>query len=233
MTRYITLLSSLGMVSACAQTAFEGGEASVCLGSDAATAIPVTAKATWEVTGMVTAVRDFDPTDSTTSNCGSNISTAIDVLDMTGTTWTLGYGILDSQGKQSLPEIDLAIDETVNVIVRQSESGLARGFVIRDGSGIIAAVDEGTGGGALTKEDLDGLTISHGYAVGNSTDECGEMEGTQIDFRGSTSAKTSPFGTTTVEIDGMPLEAIAIDSYYWTDSECDDAVGQLTWAIFR
>ena len=69
--------------------------------------------------------------------------------------------------------------------------------------------------------------------MGNSTDECGEMEGTQIDFRGSTSAKTSPFGTTTVEIDGTPLEAIAIDSYYWTDAECDDAVGQLTWAIFR
>jgi hypothetical protein len=233
MTHRYTFLSALVLLSACAGPEFESGEAAVCLGSDATTPIPVTAKATWEVTGMVTAVRDFDAADEATTNCGSNISSAVDIVDVTGTTWTLGYGILDSKGEHKLPELDLAVDDTVNLTVRQSDDGMSRGFVIHDGQGIVAAMDEGTAGGALKDDDLDGLEVRRGFAIGTSKDDCGKMEGTQITFKGSGKSTSSPFGSTMVNLEGTELEAFAIDSFYWTDSACDDALDQLTWAIFR
>jgi hypothetical protein len=233
MNKRPTLLATLVLLGACAGLDFEGGDAAVCLGSDEATPIPITAKAAWEVTGMVTGIRDFDASDSATMSCGSPTSTAVDIVDMTGTTWTVGYGILDSNGKQALPELDLLEDDTVNLIVRQSEDGLSRGFVIRDGMGLVAAMDEGTGGGALKESDVDGLEVSRGVAIGSSKDDCGKMEGTQISFRGASKVTTSPFGSTMVEVNDAELQAFAIDSFYWTKSSCDDTADQLTWAVFR
>jgi len=233
MTQRQALISTLVLLGACAGPEFESGEAAVCLGSDASTPIPVTAKATWEITGIVTAVRDFDAKDSATTNCSSTISTAVDIQDGMGTTWTLGYGILDSKGEHALPELDLLVEETANLVVRQSDDGQSRGFVIHDGQGIVAAMDEGTAGGALDESDLNGLEVSRGHAIGTSKNDCGDMEGTQITFKGSDTVASSPFGSTTVTLDGVELEAFAIDSFYWTDAECAEPIDQLTWAIFR
>ena len=233
MTNRHAMLASLVLLGACKGPDFESGDAAVCLGSDEATPIPVTAKANWEVTGMVTGIRDFDASDNATMSCDTPTSTAVDIIDMTGTTWTLGYGILDSKGEQALPELDLELDETVNLIVRQSDDGLSRGFVIHDGQGVVAAMDEGTAGGALHDSDVDGLEVSRGATIGSSKDDCGKMEGTQIAFKGEQKLTTSPFGSTMVEVDGAELQAFAIDSYFWAKSTCDEAADQLTWAVFR
>jgi hypothetical protein len=233
MTHRLLIFSSLTLLGACAGPDFESGEAAVCLGSDSPTPIPVTAKANWEVTGMVTAIRDFDASDSATMSCSSPVATAVDVLDSTGTTWTLGYGIVDAKGDQTLPDLDLDLDTTVNLIVRQSTDGLSRGFVIHDGLGVVAAMDEGVNGGALDPADVDGLSVTRGTAIGFSKDDCGKMEGTQITFDGESTVSSSPFGSTTVDLDGVALQVYAIDAYYWTRSTCDDEIDHLTWAVFR
>ena len=227
------MLWTVALMGGCASNEFESGEAAVCLGNDEPAPIPVTAKANWEVTGMVDAVRDFDASDSANTNCSSAVSTAVDVVDATGTTWTLGYGILDSKGNQELPQLDLIEGETINLIVRQNESGLSRGFVIHDGQGVVAAMDEGIAGGALNEDDVNGLIVARGLPIGTSKDDCGKMEGTQIAFEGTSKVTTSPFNSTYVEIDDTELQAFAIDSFYWTKTSCTDAEDKLAWAVFR
>jgi len=233
MTQRYAFLTSLALLGACAGPEFESGEAAVCLGSDHPTPISVTAKADWEVTGQITEVRDFDAADGATMNCNSATATAVDVLDMTGTTWTLGYGILDPRGDQALPDLDLDLDDTVNLIVRQSDDGMSRGFVLYDGNGVVAAMDEGTAGGALEDEDVSGLEVARGVAVGTSKDDCGKMEGTQITFRASERVHASPYSETSVQVDGTELQAFAIDSFYWSKTSCNDVADQLAWAVFR
>jgi hypothetical protein len=232
--RRVTRFVCLSVLGACAGPDFESGDAAVCLGTNGETQISETATASWDVAGQVNDVREFNASDDATMSCGGTATTAVDVVDFSGATWTLGFGIRDAKGKDAQPELDLAIGDSVDLLFRQEvDGGIARGFVLYDGNGLVAAMDDGTDGGALAAGDVENLKVNRGAEVGSTKDDCGKMEGTVISFQADTRTNIAPFDTTTVELNGTRMDAFAIDSYYWSKVKCDDASDRLTWALFR
>lgn len=218
----------------CKTTSFDAGEATLCLTHDGGQGIHGNADATWDVTGIVTDVRELDGEEIPGLDCGAEASTAVDIQETSGRTWTMAFGILDEMGEDATPPIDLSINDTINFMFRQ-KSGIvtSRGMLIRDGNGLVAAMDEGIGGGALENGDVEGLEVTRGLDVGESKEDCGKRAGTQITFEGSQSISLRPFSQSTLELDGGSYEVTSISSYYWAKTRCDDATDQLAWALFR
>ncbi len=224
----------LGGLTACAGPDFESGNAAVCLKSNGGTQVHEAADGAWNMSGRVAEVRTFTQMDESSLNCSSDGTTAIDIVDLDGNKWTLGYGMKNNRGKDAMIDLDVQMDSSVDLLFRQGiGDGVARGFVLRDGAGLVAAMDNGLNGGVLSESDLPGLQIHRGSDVGVNQDDCGKMEGTVIEFEADERTTVVPFGHKTIEIDGKELTAYAIDSYYWSKATCDDEPDLLSWAVFR
>jgi len=224
----------LSTLTACAGPDFESGQASVCLKNEGDTPVHEAADGTWEVSGRVDAVRAFTALDEASLNCGSMGTTAVDIIDFDGNKWTLGFGIQNDRGKDVAFDLDVQEDSSVDLLFRQEVgTSTARGFVLRDGAGLVAAMDNGVADGVLDESDLSGLSVDRGRDIGMAKDDCGKMAGTIIDFEADERTTITPFGQKNIRLDGVQLSAYAIDSYYWSRAKCNDEPSLLSWAVLR
>ena len=233
--RNIATISLIGLGACAPQANIRSGEIALCIANDSGTTLNPSATASWDATGRVQSITELDGNSVPGLDCAENSAYAIDIEESTGTVWTLAYGITDHAGDQVAPSLDLMEGDTVNVIFQQTQNqpDPARGFVVIDGSGLVAAIDNGLSGGALDNAAIDGLNVNRGLAIGDNKEECGLRSGTQIEFRGSTTVAIEPFSTATVNIGASNFEVFAISAYFWSKANCDENIDELSWAIFR
>ena len=233
--RNIAIFSFISLGACAPEANIRSGEIALCLTNNAGATLNSTATASWSETGTVRGITELDGSSVPGLDCAENAAYAIDIEESTGTVWTLAYGITDHDGTQVAPVLDLIEGDMVNFVFRQlqNQPDPARGFVVIDGSGLVAAIDNGLAGGALEKEDIDGLYVHRGLAIGDNKEECGLRSGTQIEFRGSSTVAIEPFSSGTVNIGASDFEVFAISAYFWSKANCDENVDELSWAIFR
>ena len=231
--RLITLLS-VSLLAACDTTNFDAGDVAVCLSNDSTSGIHQTAESSWDVTGMVTDVRELDGSEIPGLDCTDKASVAVDITETNGTTWTVAFGITDPLGENATPDLDLSLNDTVNLFFQQDSGVITnRGMMIVDGDGLVAALDEGINGGALDDQDVLGFDVLRGVEVGATKEECGRRSGPQITFEGSESLTLKPFDQASMRVEDVDYQLQAISSYYWSKSRCDELTDQLAWSIFR
>ena len=233
--RNIATISLISLAACAPQTHIRSGEIALCLANDSATILNPSATASWDATGRIRSITELDGTSVPGLDCAEDSAYAIDIEESNGTVWTLAYGITDHAGDQVAPSLDLIEGDTVNFIFQQKQNqpDPARGFVVIDGSGLVAAIDNGLSGGALDNSAIDGLNVNRGLLIGDNKEECGLRSGTQIEFRGSSTVAIEPFSTGTVNIGASNFEVFAISAYFWSKANCDENVDELSWAIFR
>jgi len=233
--RNIAIISLISLGACAPETNIRSGEIALCLTNDSVTTLNPSATASWDGTGTVRSITELDGSSIPGLDCAEDGAYAIDIEESTGTVWTLAYGITDHTGAQVAPSLDLMEGDMVNFIFRQKQNqpDPARGFVVIDGTGLVAALDNGLSGGALENSDIDGLRVHRGLAIGDNKEECGLRSGTQIEFRGSSTVAVEPFNSDTIDIGASDFEVFAISAYFWSKANCDENVDELSWAIFR
>jgi hypothetical protein len=226
---------SLFSLAACKPaTDIRSGELVMCLSNDGGTAIHSSATASWDVTGSVQGVTELDGSTAALLDCAEDAAYAIDIQETDGTTWTVAYGIIDQDGAQAAPELDLKTNDTVNLIFRQVESTpAARGLVIIDGDGLVVAMDNGISGGALEADAVEGLMVRRGLDIGQNKEDCGKRAGTQIEFLTGATVSLQPFTVSKVQLEQETFEVYAISAFYWAKAQCAESVDELAWAVFR
>jgi hypothetical protein len=206
----------------------------MCLSNDGGTAVHSSATASWDVTGSVQGVTELDGSPVALLDCAEDAAYAIDIQETDGTTWTVAYGIIDQDGSQAAPVLDLKTNDTVNLIFRQVESTpAARGLVIIDGDGLVVAMDNGISGGALEADAVEGLMVRRGLDIGQNKEDCGKRAGTQIEFLTGATVSLQPFTVSKVQLEQETFEVYAISAFYWTKAQCAESVDELAWAVFR
>jgi hypothetical protein len=226
----------LVLATACApETDIRSGEVALCLANNSGTVLNPSATAEWSNIGTVTAINELDGSTIPGLDCSGSASHAINIEELDGTSWTLAYGITNQEGDHVAPALDLTLGDTVNFMFRQKQTPgtAARGFVVVDGSGLVAAVDNGIFGGALTPGDVEGLNVNRGIDVGDNKEECGLRSGSLIEFSGNTTVSIEPFSSSTLQIGESSFEAYAVSAFFWTKGSCDENTDEFSWAIFR
>lgn len=233
--RNIAILSLISLGACAPEADIRSGEIALCLTNDSAGSLNRTATASWDATGTVIGVTELDGSAIAGLDCSKDAAYAVEIQESTGAVWTLAYGITDHTGTQVAPPMDLVDGDMVNFIFRQHQDqpDPARGFVVIDGSGLVAAIDNGLSGGVLEDSDTEGLRVHRGLAVGDNKEDCGLRSGTQIEFRGSSTVAIEPFSSSSINIGSFDFEVFAISAYFWSKANCDENVDELSWAIFR
>ena len=232
--------SSIGLTlvfaAACApETDIRSGEVALCIANNSGSLLNPSATAEWSNIGTVTAINELDGSAIPGLDCSERASHSINIEELDGTVWTLAYGITDQQGDHVAPALDLTMGDTVNFMFRQKQTtGLAaRGFVVVDGSGLVAAVDNGIFGGALSRGDVEGLNVNRGLDVGDNKEDCGLRSGSLIEFHGDRSVSIEPFSSSSLQIGEASFEAYAVSAFFWSKGSCDENADEFSWAIFR
>ena len=232
--RPITTVCLLTLAACKPAENIRSGELVMCLANDAGTAIHASASAVWDVTGSVTAITEVNDDANPMLDCADDAGYTIDIQETDGTTWTIAYGILDQQGHQTAPAPDVLVGETVNLHFQQVEhTPPARGVVLVDGDGLVLAMDNGFGTGALENDTIDGLMVRRGLDTSHDKDECGKRSGTQIEFRTGETISLEPYTVSTVNMGSQSFDVYAISAFYWSKATCDDSADEMSWAVFR
>ena len=233
-------MRTLFVISVAALTAckpaneIRSGALSLCVTNDSGIAIHPTASASWDIIGTVTAVSAMDGETNSGLDCANEAAHAIHIQKSDGITWTVAYGILDSDGIQSAPAPDVSNGDTVNLLFRQVQNQPpARGLVLVDGQGLVLAMDNGIAGGALDADSIDGLMVRRGLDVGKSKDDCGKRSGAQIEFNAGGTVTLEPYTVSEVQFDDNQFEVYAISSFYWPGNACSESTDEMAWALFR
>ena len=231
-----SFLFPLALCIACApETDIRSGEVALCLANNSGTMLNQTATAQWSNIGTVVSVNELDGSAVPGLDCAENAAHSVEIEELDGTVWTLAYGVTDQTGAHVAPPLDITVGDTVNFLFRQKQAPNtpARGFVVVDGNGLVAALDNGISGGALKQEDIDGLSVNRGLDVGDNKEDCGMRSGSLIQFQGNETVSIEPFSTSTVTIGSASFQAYAVSAYYWTKGSCDENTDEFSWAIFR
>lgn len=231
-----SILFPIALTFACApETDIRSGEVSLCLTNNSGTMLNQTATAHWSGIGTITSTSELDGSALPGLDCAEDAAYAVEIEEIDGTVWTLAYGVTDQTGAQVAPMLDITNGDTVNFLFRQKQASNipARGFVVVDGDGLVAAIDNGISGGALKQEDIDGLSVNRGLDVGDNKEDCGMRSGSLIQFQGNETIAIEPFSSSTLTIGSASFEAYAVSAYYWTKDSCDENTDEFSWAIFR
>jgi hypothetical protein len=222
-------------LAACKPAAdIRSGELAMCLTNDGGTAVHSTATASWDVTGTVRNVTELDGSANAMLDCAEDAAYSVDIQKTDGTTWTIAYGIIDQAGTQAAPMLDLSEGDTVNLLFRQIENETpARGLVLIDGEGLVAAMDNGISGGALDADAVEGLMVRRGLDVGQNKEDCGKRAGSQIEFLTGATVSLEPFTVSKVQLEQNTFDVYAISAFYWNKAQCAESVDELAWAVFR
>ena len=150
---------------------------------------------------------------------------------------TVGYTVLDADGMDITPALDLAVNDAVSGMYRNTMVwGTVEALVLEDASGLILAVDQGTWGGGLEDDDI-GFSVSFGAdVIASEQSECVTKDQYAIVFEADETVAIEPVGSSAIEIDGQVLTAHAVAASMrgpGTRCEVSDQPDYLSWAVVR
>ena len=171
--------------------------------------------------------------------CSSWAGLAVQIEDDNGDIWSLGMGVLDEKGGWiETPRLAPVGREVAFTYRYRHPWGDVSGFSLSDVDGLIAAVEEGSWGGALRPEDVPGLDVRRGREVTSQEEtECAPLLGYDIIFAGDTKRVLPPVSSGQITIDGREYVAHALAAH--EDGEAAEGCalpetpGIFAWAITR
>lgn len=152
--------------------------------------------------------------------------------------WWVGFGASNSI---DVPTFDVAIDDQVDVVVNYALDPVEEievgsgGLILHDAKGVVASLY----GGDFQVDQPAGLTVTSGAVVGERPDpECGAYTHRELVFGYFDEHTTlAPGETSTLEVDGVPFDAVAIANVGkpddWQGGNCDDDFRPHRWAFVR
>jgi len=150
---------------------------------------------------------------------------------------TVGYTLLDADGVDITPELDLAVNDSVSGLYRNTLVwGTVEALVVEDDAGLVLAADQGTWGGGLEEGDI-GFSVSLGdEVIASEESECETKDQYAIVFDADSSVSIPPVGSGAIEIDGQALTAHALAAFLrGPGKRCtiSDQTDSLSWAVVR
>jgi len=141
-------------------------------------------------------------------------SRSITVENADGDSWTVGLSVTDDQGEDVLLDIDLELDDTVELVYRSRLVwGEVKGFTISDSEGLVLAVEEGTWGGALEPELLEGFSTSRNdELLATEREECMVRKSYAMEFEGDESLTLQPYEEDFLFVNSQQMRAVAVAS---------------------
>lgn len=189
-----------------------------------------------EISGTVTAI-DGESPDMNLVGCAEAPSHTIEITDEAGDVWTVGLNIT-TEDTDRTPTFAVAEGDVIDLTFREKLVwGTVAGFTLANEEGLIAAVEQGTWGGALNVDDTPGLEVSGGSDVINTEDtDCMPIETFSVIFSADTELELDPDNIETLELDGATYSAFAVASYDYgsgTNCQVSDSTGATAWAVYR
>ncbi len=189
-----------------------------------------------EISGTVTGV-DVESADMNLADCNTAPTHSIEITDEAGDIWTVGLSV-DRDGSDETPIF--AVDEgaTIDLTFRDKMVwGTVSAFTLSDEDGLIAAVEEGTWGGALNTDDTPGLEVSRGKdVIGTESTDCMPIETYTIVFAADEKAELEPFQSAIIDIGGLAYNGLPVASYDYgdgTNCQVSDISGATSWVVYR
>ena len=216
----VLLLS--GLLVGCGDSPVSDGQLTFC-----STASPEMEETGVALAGVVSALND-----------GSvECSESVTLVGEDDAVLTVGFTVLDENGDDVTPALDLAVDDTVEGIYRYKMVwGTVEGLVLSDADGLVLAADQGTWGGSLEEGDID-FAVSRGAEVlDTEVTECVTTERHGVVFEADETVEVAPFGQGEIAVGGQSLAAWAVSSTVLgpgRNCEISDQTDSLAWAVVR
>ena len=171
--------------------------------------------------------------DDGTTECSRSVT----VENANGNRLSVGLTVKDAEDLDITPNIDLQQGDSVVLTYRDRVVwGSVSGFVIYEDQTLVLAAEEGTWGGALKDVDL-GFTVSlSAEPIAVKRTECVTTEGYALLFEGDETVSVEPVSTAPFQVDGQPLNAIAIRADVLgpgRNCSVSDLSSSRTWVVAR
>lgn len=175
--------------------------------------------------------------DGSTTQCAQSTRT-LTFDDGEGVTHTLGITVLDDDGADITPALDLEPGATISVLYRyRMVWGSTAGVVVTDAEGLVAAFEQGGWGGALQAGDVPGLEVTVGSEiVAEQRTACEPRQGRELVFGADETVTLTPVTSRALTVDGVGATALALAAYEYGDGgtcNVEDNTGFTTWAVYR
>lgn len=209
------------------------GTLSVCLGGPEGT---VTEDAELLISGTIKSIDTGVSDAMNLVTCGTDPTHSIEIEDANGATWTVGLSV-DFAGEDKTPVFDVAEGDIIDLDFRERLVwGTVAGFTLSDDLGLIAAVDEGTWGGALDPGQT-GIEVTPGDTVlQTEVTECQPIETFDLTFQAESDVTLRPGYGAHLTVAGNDLWALAVAAWdYGSSPDCSisDATGASSWLVYR
>ena len=228
-------ISFAALVTGCAAPIAEG-QIAIC-----SSALPEIEESGVVLSGVVAALNDG------TVDCTQSITITGQAED--DAVVTVGYTLLDADGVDITPALDLAVDDSISGVYRNTLVwGTVEALVLEDSAGLVLAADQGgpwriaaagghgTWGGGLEEGDV-GFSVSLGEEViASEESECQTKDGYAVVFEADESVSVEPVGSAAIEVDGQALTAHALAAFHRGPGkrcEVSDQTDYLSWAVVR
>ncbi len=216
-------ISFAALVTGCAAPIAEG-QIAIC-----SSALPEIEESGVVLSGVVAALNDG------TVDCTQSITITGQAED--DAVVTVGYTLLDADGVDITPALDLAVDDSISGVYRNTLVwGTVEALVLEDSAGLVLAADQGTWGGGLEEGDV-GFSVSLGEEViASEESECQTKDGYAVVFEADESVSVEPVGSAAIEVDGQALTAHALAAFQRGPGkrcEVSDQTDYLSWAVVR
>jgi len=179
------------------------------------------------LSGVVTALNDG------TVDCTQSIT----ITGEDDAVITVGYTVLDSDGVDITPAPDLAENDFISGVYRNTLVwGTVEALVLEDSAGLVLAADQGTWGGGLEAGDI-GFSVSYGPDIlASEESECEAKDGYAVVFEADETVSVEPVGTGVIEVDGKALTAHALAAFQrGPGKRCEVSyqTDHLSWVVVR
>lgn len=186
-----------------------------------------------EVVGQITADRAAETDPSAGVRCDGAVR-ELEVSTPGGDEWVVGYGWSEG-GLDVTPRLGVTPNSSVVLRFRWVTSfGDAAGFTLYEEDRLVAALDVGTWGPALTPDDLPpGVRVSQGRVTGSDRQDCGHRVARELVFEADETVTLEAVDRAPIRVDGIPSDAWALGGWGWEEATCADLAGEFSWALWR
>jgi hypothetical protein len=206
----------------------QSGQVVICLGGPE---VVRGADESFDVTFSGTVTNEW-ASDYALTGCSGFTYRSAEITDESGNVWSLGYTLFDEHGGAlDTPSLSW-LNRVVEVTYRYRKPwGDVSGFTMTDRDGLVAAGDEGTWGGALLEEDVEGLAVRiEDEVIARSDTECSPQVGYALTFEAQTDISLVAVSQAPLTVNDKKMRVHAIAAH--EDEDEDACLGQETTGIF-
>ena len=154
----------------------------------------------------------------------------IDIVDAKGEVWRLLY----STGKVPVRQTSLPLGIRLHLRV-DAKWGFAKGagFMLRDDTGPILAVEEGAFGPGLLPEHQRPIAVNRGEVFDVQADRCGERVRHWLQVDADQRQQAAPGRAIPLTISGARYGFVNLASNAWRNPRCTDMIDRTSWILWR